>query len=74
MHGEIVRRIQPFALIRIGNHRDGAVVLITHDAARAMLARKLPALEIERVAVAVVRRVAEHGHAPVVVEVAQLPV
>ena len=40
-------------------HRDRAVVLVADDAPRQMLAGDLPALEIEGVAVAVVRRRAE---------------
>src|SRR5262249_37885874 len=45
-----------------------------HDAPRQVLARKLPALEIEAVAIAVVRRAAEDADAAIVLEPAQLPI
>src|SRR5690606_6120240 len=56
MDDGVVRRIEPPAVVAIGKHGDGAVVFITYDAASAMLARDLPSLEIERVAVAVAGR------------------
>ncbi len=74
MRHDVVGRVQPLALEAIGDHRDRAVVLVAHDAAGQVLARKLPALEVERVAVAVVRRHAKDAHAAVVLEPAHLPV
>ena len=74
MARDVVRRIQPLALERIGNHRDRSVVLVAHDAAARVLARQLAPLMIERVAVAVARRLAEHGDAPVILDPSHLPV
>src|SRR6185503_6259624 len=70
----VVRRIQRLAVESIREHGDGAVVLVAHDAAQQVLARDLPALEIERVAVAVVRRRAKHRDAAIILEPAQLSV
>ena len=53
---------------------DRPVVLVTHDAAAGMLARELPPLMVERIAVAVARRLAKHRHAAIVFEPSQLPV
>ena len=74
MTRDVVRRIQPLALERIGDHRDRSVVLVAHHAAAGMLARELASLMIERVAVAVARRLAEHGDAPVILDPSHLPV
>src|SRR6267378_8685623 len=74
MRREVVRRVQTLALIRIGNGGNRSVVLVPHDAARTMLARELAALKIKRVAVAVVRRRAEHRDPPVIVQIAHLAV
>ena len=49
-------------------------MLVAHDAPRQVLAGELAALEVEGVAVAVVRRRAEDADAAVVLEPAQLPV
>ena len=57
-----------------GEHRDRAVELVADHAPREMLAGDLPALEVEGVAVAVVRRHAEHRHVAVVLDPAHLPV
>src|SRR5689334_12195620 len=62
------------ALVGVGNHGDGAIVLIAHETPPAMLARDLAALMIEGVAVAVVRRRTEHGDAAIVLDVAELAV
>src|SRR5207302_5769292 len=74
MHRDVVRRVQPLALIRIGDGGNRSVVLVTDDAARAVLARELATLEIKRVAVAVVRWRAEHRDPSVIVQIAHLTV
>jgi hypothetical protein len=74
MWHDVVRRIESLALVRVGDDRDRAIVLVPNDAPGQVLARELAALEVERVAVAVVRRHAEHLHASVVLEPPQLPI
>ena len=74
MAGDVVRRVQPLALERIGDHRYRSVVLVAHDAAAGVLARQLAPLMIERVAVAVARRLAEDGDTAVILEPSHLPV
>src|ERR1700720_148472 len=49
-------------------------MLVAHHAAGEMLAGELPALEVERIAVAVVRRIAEHADAAVVLRPAHLAI
>ena len=49
-------------------------MVVPDDAATGMLARDLPPLEIERIPVAVSRRLPKHGHAPVVFNPAHLSV
>ena len=66
MRHDVVRRVELLAIIGIGNHGRRAVVLVAHDAAREMLAGELTALEIEGIAVAVVRGHSEHADAAVV--------
>src|SRR5207248_9424651 len=74
MHDNVVRRIERFVLPLVGQHSDGAVVLVADDAAVAMFTRELPAIEIERVAVAVAAGVAEDAHVAILFEPAHLAV
>src|SRR5436190_1728417 len=74
MWRDIVRRIQALAVVAIGEHGDRSVELVAHHAPHAVFARNLPALVIECVAVAVVRRHPEHRHPPVILEPAHLAV
>ena len=74
MRHNIVRRIETLAVELRRNDRHGAVQLVAHDTARDVLAGKLAPLEIERIAVAVVRRCAEDGDAAVVLDPAQLTI
>ena len=74
MRDDVVRRVERLAVIAIGNHRHAAVVLVAHDAARQVLARQLPALNVERVAVGVVRWAAKHADVIVVLDPPHLPV
>src|SRR4029453_15053626 len=67
-------RIVPFPLKNFRDDGDRSVVLVSHDAARQVLARQLTPLGVKRVAVAVVRRAWEHLHPPVVFEPTQLTV
>src|SRR5437764_2749634 len=57
-----------------GDDGHRAVELVAHDAATNVFTGKLSALEIERVAVAVVRRHAEYADVTIVLDVAHLPV
>ena len=66
MRYQIVRRIQRLAIEGVGDHRHGAVVFPADHPAEEILGGKLSALKVERVAVAVVRRFAELGHAAIV--------
>ena len=72
-HG-VVGRVEPLALERVGDAPHRAVELVADHAPPQMLAGDLPPLEVEGVAVAVVRRQAEDRHAAVVLDPAQLPV
>ena len=74
MARDIVRRIEPLALIRIRDDGDRSVVLVSDDAAARVLARELTALMIERVAVAVARGLTEHGDLTIILEPPQLAV
>src|SRR5262249_34666011 len=74
MRDDVVRRVEVLAVVLVRDDRHRAVVLVTDDAPGQVLARELAALEVERVAVAVVRRSTEHGDATVVLEPAELPV
>src|SRR5258708_23898050 len=63
-----------FALVTVGDDGDRAVELVTDDAPRQVLARDLPALIVERVAVAVIGRHAENADVAVVFQPAQLAI
>ena len=74
MHHDVVRRVEPLALKLLGDHRDRAVRLVAHDAPAAVLAGELTPFVVERVAVAVAGRIAEHRDAAVVFDPAHLHV
>src|SRR5712671_6347974 len=74
MGRDVVWRIEVLALPALGDHADRAVMLVANHTPAAMLARDLSSLMIERVAVAVVRWLAEHRDAPVIFDVAQLAI
>ena len=74
MRHDVVGRVELLAVVVVGDDGCGTVELVTDNAPGEMLATDLPALEVERVAVAVVRGHAEHGHAPVVFQPSHLPV
>ena len=74
MRHDVVGRIQSLALVGIGQNGDRAVELIAHHTAREMFTGELAALEIEGVAVGVVRRHPKDADVPVVFEPAQLPI
>ena len=71
MRDRVVGRVEPLAVPGVGEHRDRAVELVADDAPGEVLAGDLPALEVEGVAVAVVRRHAEDGDVAVVLDPAQ---
>ena len=74
MRHDIVGRVQLLAVEGVGQHRRRTVELVPHDAPCQVLARELASLEVERVAVAVVGRAAEHRDPAVVLDPAQLAV
>src|SRR5258707_4290419 len=74
MRRDIVGRVEVLALPELGDDAHGAVMLVTYNAPAAMFARNLTSLMIERVAIAVVRGLAEHRDAAVVFDVAQLTI
>ncbi len=74
MHHQVVRRVQPLAFELVRDHGHGAVDLIAHHAPAAVFGRELPALIVERVAIAVARRIAIRRDAPVVLNPAVLHV
>ena len=59
---DVVRRIEALAVVAIGEHRARAVDLGARHGAAAVLARDETALQVDGVAVAVHRRLAEHRH------------
>src|ERR1700689_5519394 len=50
----VIGRIDPLAVVAIGNHGDGAVMFCAHDAPTGMLATDQPAFRIKGVAVGIV--------------------
>src|SRR3954453_4886714 len=74
MRDDVVRRVQLLAVVIVAKHGRGAVMFITRHPPGQMFAGKLTALEIERVAVGIVGRRAEHADATVVFAPAHLPV
>src|SRR5258706_1248930 len=72
MRSHVVWRVEALTHVRLGNGGNRAVVFIPGDAASSVLAGDLPSLEIERVAITVVRRITEHGDSSVVVNPAAL--
>jgi len=58
-HHHVVGRVQGLAVVGIGQHGDGAVILEAHDAPRIVLAGDQPAAPVTGVAVGVVRGLAE---------------
>src|SRR4029077_12630612 len=55
----VVRRVQALAVVALRDGSDATVVLVARDAPAAVLARQLPAREVERVAVRVAGRLAK---------------
>ncbi len=74
VHHRVVRGVELLAVDLLGEHGRLAVVLVAHDLAGAMLAGDLAALVVERVPVAVPRRVPVRRHAPVFFNPAHLHV
>ena len=74
MDHDVVGRVQALAFELVGDDGDGAVVFVADDAAAAVLAGKLAAFEIERVAVAVAGGIAEGGDAAILFDPAHLDV
>ena len=70
----VVGRVEPLAVEHGREDGRRPVELVAHHAPGDVLAGELAALEVERVAVAVVRRRAEHADVPVVLDPAHLAV
>src|SRR5205085_10593451 len=67
VRGNVVRRIQPLAHVGFRDRGDRPVMFVSRDTAARVLARDLPSLEVECVAVAVVRWIPKYGDAAVIV-------
>ena len=65
-HHNIVRRIEPLAVVLVRNDGDGSVELGAGDASGAVFAGHEPPLRIDRVAVGIVRRLTEDAQMIVV--------
>src|SRR5262245_46139218 len=74
MRHDVVGGVEPLAVVLVRDQRDRSIVLVADHASGQVLARELAALEVESVAVAVVRRAPEDRHVTVVLEPAQLPI
>ena len=74
MSDDVVGRVESLAVVGVGDHGHRAVELVADDASGEMLAGELPPLEVERIAIAVVRGHAEHAHVTVVFQPSHLPV
>jgi hypothetical protein len=74
VHHDIVWGIEAFALPLIRDYGNGTVVLIPHDTAGKVLARKLTPLVIEGIAVGIVRRIPHRADMGVVIQPAHLHV
>ena len=61
---DVVRAVQPPAVVTVGKYRDRAVVLGAGDPAIAVFAADQPALAVDRVAVGVTGWMAEHADGP----------
>ena len=71
---DVVRAVQPLALVLVGDERQPAVVLGADDAAAAVLARDETALTVDGVAVGVVRRLTEDADRAIALVEAHHPV
>ena len=74
MNRAIVGRVEALAFKLVGEYGDLAVVFVAHDAAIAVFEGDLTAFEVEGVAVAVARGLAERADVAVFVEPAELAV
>ena len=64
LHYHVVRRVERFAVELVDQHGDVAVVFGASDAATIMLAGDQPTLAVARIAICVVRWLAEHAYPP----------
>src|SRR5437762_12462666 len=74
MNRNVVRRIQPFSFELIRNNGDRSIRLVAHHAPSAVFARKLPALVVEGVAVAVAGRIPKYRDASIILDLSHLHV
>ena len=70
----VIGRIEPLALIAVGDDRHGSVQFIAGDAAGQVLAGQLPALAVEAVAVRVVRGQPHHADMAIILQPAHLAI
>src|SRR6185369_16501592 len=70
----VIGGVEVLALPALGEHRDRAIVLVANDASGGVLTRDEAASEVEGVAVALGRRLANDADPAVVVEPAELPI
>src|SRR5215471_13842660 len=71
---DVVGRVEPLAIVGIGEHGCSAIVLVAYDPAGKMLAGELPALKVERITIAVVGRRPEDADATIVLHPSHLPI
>ncbi len=71
---DIVRAVQPLALVLVGDERQATVVLSADHAAATVLARDEPALTVDGVAVGVVRGMTEDADRAIALVEAHHPV
>src|SRR5437870_13375991 len=74
MNRNVVRRIQPFSFELIRNNGNRSIRLVAYHAPSAVFARKLPALVVEGVAVAVAGRIPKYRDASIILDPSHLHV
>src|SRR4030095_5196721 len=71
---DVIRRVEPFAVVRVRDDRHRAIVLVPDHAPHEVLTGELTALEVERVPIAVIGWTPADSPAAVVFEAAQLAI
>src|SRR5260370_16193728 len=62
MHGHVVGRVEPLAVVAVAYYRDAAVIFSAAHAPRAMLATDEPAPAVAAIAVRIIRWLAKDAH------------
>jgi hypothetical protein len=73
-HDYVVGRVEPLAVVTIGDDCDTAVECGAHNAPGTVLARDEPALTVHRLAVRIARGGTKHAEMVVVLQQPHLPV